>query len=162
MTTTTTTPLPRHIGGSLLIALIALTVWACSTAIAMRDPLKLMLEWELLAVFTRPETHGWYRTVLVMVGCDAMTGVFIVAGMGWLALLALRRSARFTVHVQAWLIAILMMRTVAYLLADLMTNAIHIDIAIPFDGFLQALLAAAIGIPYFRFSRRVRETFVDA
>ncbi len=119
-----------------------------------------MLEWELLAVFVRPETHGWYRTVIAMVGCDVIIGSFIVAGTGWLALLVRRRSARFPVQVQAWLLAIVVMRTVAYLLGDHMTHAIGIDIAIPFDGFIQAVVAAALGIPYFRLSRRVQQTFV--
>ncbi|PRY07539.1 uncharacterized protein DUF2569 [Paraburkholderia sp. BL25I1N1] len=153
---------PRHIGGSLLVALICLAAWALYTAIAMRDPLKLMLEWEVLAVFARPETHGWYRTVIAMVGCDVLTGAFIVVGTGWLGLLAWRKSPRFTTHVQAWLLAIVVLRTVAYLLGDNMTHAIGIDIAIPYDGFIQAVVAAALGIPYFRLSRRVRETFVDA
>lgn len=160
--TPTTKHEPRPIGGSLLIALICLAAWALYTAIAMRDPLKLMLEWEILAVFARPETHGWYRTIIVMVGCDVLTGVFIVVGMGWLALLEWRKSPRFTVHVQAWLLAIVAMRTGAYLLGDYMTHAIGIDIDIPFDGFIQAVAAAALGIPYFRLSRRVRETFIDA
>jgi hypothetical protein len=153
---------PRRIGGSLLVALICLAAWALHTAIAMRDPLKLMLEWEVLAVFARPETHGWYRTVIAMVGCDVLTGVFVVAGMGWVALLAWRKSARFTVYIQAWLLAIVVLRTGAYLLGDYMTHAIGIDIAIPYDGFIQALVAAALGIPYFRSSRRVHETFIGA
>ena len=151
---------PRRISGWLLLALICLAAWALSTAVALRDPLKLMLEWELLAVFVRPETHGWYRTVIAMVGCDVIIGVFIVAGAGWLALLVRRKSARFPVQVQAWLLAILVMRTIAYLLGDHMTHTIGIAIAIPFDGFIQAVVAAALGIPYFRLSRRVRQTFV--
>lgn len=153
-------PERRRIGGWLLIALICLCAWALSTAVTMRDPLKLMLEWELLAVFIRPETHGWYRAVIAMVGCDVIIGSFIVAGTGWLALLVRRRSARFPVQVQAWLLAIVVMRTVAYLLGDHMTHAIGIDIAIPFDGFIQAAVAATLGIPYFRLSRRVQQTFV--
>jgi hypothetical protein len=157
---TTSKPEPRQISGWLLIALICLAAWAFSTAVALRDPLKLMLEWELLAVFVRPETHGWYRTVIAMVGCDVIIGSFIVAGAGWLALLARRKSARFPVQVQAWLLAIVIMRTVAYLLGDHMTHAIGIDITIPFDGFVQAVVAAALGIPYFRLSRRVQQTFV--
>ncbi|MFL6636879.1 MAG: hypothetical protein ACJ8HC_00115, partial [Paraburkholderia graminis] len=48
------------------------------------------------------------------------------------------------------------MRTGAYLLSDYMTHAIGIDIAIPFDGLMQAIVAAALGIPYFRMSRRER------
>ena len=151
---------PRRISGWLLLALISLAAWALSTAVALRDPLKLMLEWELLAVFVRPDTHGWYRTVIAMVGCDVIIGVFIVAGAGWLALLVRRKSARFPVQVQAWLLATLVMRTIAYLLGDHMTHAIGIAIAIPFDGFIQAVVAAALGIPYFRLSRRVRQTFV--
>ncbi|MFM0430137.1 DUF2569 domain-containing protein [Paraburkholderia aspalathi] len=151
---------PRRISGWLLLALICLGAWALSTAVAMRDPLKLMLEWELLAVFVRPETHGWYRTVIAMVGCDVIIGVFIVAGAGRLALLVRRKSARFPLQVQAWLLAILVMRTIAYLLGDHMTHAIGIAIAIPFDGFIQAVIAAALGVPYFRLSRRVRQTFV--
>lgn len=159
---TTSKPEPRRISGWLLIALICLAAWALSTAITLRDPLKLMLEWELLAIFVRPETHGWYRTVIAMVGCDVIIGAFIVAGAGWLALLVRRKSARFPVQVQAWLLAIVVMRTGAYLLGDQMTHAIGIDIAIPFDGFVQAVVAAALGIPYFRLSRRVRQTFVAA
>ena len=151
---------PR-IGGCLLIVLICLAVWALATAIAMRDPLKMMLEWELLAVFARAETHGWYRTVMMMVGADVMIGAFIVAGMGWFALLAWRRSERLPVQVQAWLGAILVMRTGAYLASDYMTHAIGIDIAIPSDGLLQAIIAAAFGIPYFSVSRRVRRTFIN-
>ena len=158
----TTQQEPRRIGGWLLAALIALAAWVIHTAIAMRDPLKLMLEWELLAVFVRRETHGWYRTVIAMVGCDVTTGVFIVAGAGWLALLAWRRSARFTPQVQAWLVAIVVMRSGAYLLGDYTTDAIGIDIAMPYDGVVQAIVAAALGIPYFRSSRRVRETFTNA
>ena len=157
---TPSTPEPRRISGWLLVALICLAAWALSTAVALRDPLKLMLEWELLAVFVRPETHGWYRTVIAMVGCDVIIGVFIVAGAGWLALLARRKSARFPVQVQAWLLAIVVMRTIAYLLGDHMTHTIGVAIAIPFDGFIQAVVAAALGIPYFRLSRRVRQTFV--
>lgn len=160
--TSITKPEPRRIGGSLLIALICLAAWALHTAIALRDPLELMLEWEVLAVFSRPDTHGWYRTVIVMVGCDVLTGVFIVAGVGWLALLAWRKSARFPAHVQAWLLAILVMRGGAYLLGDYMTHAIGIEIAMPFDGFVQAVVAAALGMAYFRSSRRVHETFIDA
>ncbi|SOE56621.1 Protein of unknown function [Burkholderia sp. OK233] len=139
----------RRISGWLLVALICLAAWALSTAVALRDPLKLMLEWELLAVFVRPETHGWYRTVIAMVGCDVIIGSFIVAGAGWLALLVRRKSARFPVQVQAWLLAIVVMRTIAYLLGDHMTHTIGIEIAIPFDGFIQAVAAAALGIPYF-------------
>jgi hypothetical protein len=150
---------PRAISGWLLIALICLAAWALSTAVALRDPLKLMLEWELLAVFIRPETHGWYRTVISMVGCDVIIGVFIVGGAGWLALLVRRRSPGFPVQVQAWLLAIVVMRTIAYLLGDYMTDAIGIEIAIPFDGFVQAVVAAVLGIPYFRLSRRVQKTF---
>ncbi|KAE8760652.1 DUF2569 family protein [Paraburkholderia madseniana] len=159
---TPSTPEPRRISGWLLVALICLAAWALSTAVALRDPLKLMLEWELLAVFVRPETHGWYRTVIAMVGCDVIIGVFIVAGAGWLALLARRKSARFPVQVQAWLLAIVVMRTIAYLLGDHMTHTIGVAIAIPVDGFIQAVVAAALGIPYFRLSRRVRQTFVVA
>ncbi|CAE6849454.1 hypothetical protein R69658_07090 [Paraburkholderia aspalathi] len=151
---------PRRISGWLLLALISLAAWALSTAFALRDPLKLMLEWELLAVFVRPDTHGWYRTVIAMVGCDVIIGVFIVTGAGWLALLVRRKSARFPLQVQAWLLAILVMRTIAYLLGDHMTHTIGVAIAIPFDGFIQAVVAAALGIPYFRLSRRVRQTFV--
>ncbi|MFM0320091.1 DUF2569 domain-containing protein [Paraburkholderia nemoris] len=153
-------PEPRRLSGWLLVALICLAAWALSTAVALRDPLKLMLEWELLAVFVRRETHGWYRAVIAMVGCDVIIGVFVVAGAGWLALLVRRKSARFPVQVQAWLLATLVMRTIAYLLGDHMTHAIGIAIAIPFDGFIQAVVAAALGIPYFRLSRRVRQTFV--
>ncbi|HYS66820.1 MAG TPA: DUF2569 domain-containing protein [Paraburkholderia sp.] len=160
--TTSTKSESRRIGGCLLAALFCLAAWAVSTAIALRDPLKLMLEWELLAVFARHETHGWYRAVIAMVGCDVITGTFIVAGAGWLTLLARRKSARFPVQVQAWLAAIVVMRTGAYLLGDYMTHAIGIDIAIPFDGFFQAVIAAALGIPYFRLSRRVHGTFVNA
>ncbi|MFM0730986.1 DUF2569 domain-containing protein [Paraburkholderia sediminicola] len=159
---TSSNPEPRRVSGWLLIVLICLAAWALSTAITMRDPLKLMLEWELLAVFVRPETHGWYRTVIAMVGFDVITGVFIVGGAGWLALLARRKSARFPVQAQAWLVAIVVMRTIAYLLGDHMTHAIGIDIAIPFDGFIQAVVAAALGVPYFRLSRRVKQTFVAA
>ena len=93
-----------------------------------------------------------------MVGCDVLTGVFIVAGMGWLVLLAWRKSARFPVHVQAWLLAIVVMRTGAYLLGDYMTHASASTSRIPFDGFVQAIVAAALGIPYVRLSRRVHET----
>jgi len=153
---------PRHIGGSLLVALICVAAWVLHTAIAMRDPLKLMLEWELLAVFVRRETHGWYRAVLAMVGCDVVTSVFIVAGAGWLALLVLRRSARFAPQVRAWLVAIVAMRAGAYLLGDYMTYAIGIDIAVPYGDLIQAVVAAALGIPYFRSSRRVHETFIRA
>lgn len=153
---------PRHIGGWLLVALTCVAAWVLHTAIAMRDPLNLMLEWELLAVFIRRETHGWYRAVLAMVGCDVVTGVFIVAGAGWLALLVLRRSARFAPQVQAWLVAIVAMRAGAYLLGDYMTQAIGISIAVPYDDLFQAVVAAALGIPYFRSSRRVRETFIRA
>ncbi|ABE31491.1 hypothetical protein DR64_3627 [Paraburkholderia xenovorans LB400] len=151
-----------RIRGWLLLALTCLAAWVLHTALTMRDPLKLMLEWELLAVFVRRETHGWYRAVIAMVGCDVVTGAFIVAGAGWLALLAWRRSARFVAQVQAWLVAIVVMRTGAYLLGDYMTHAIGIDIAVPYDGVMQAVVAAALGIPYFRSSRRVHETFIGA
>ncbi|MFP3568758.1 DUF2569 domain-containing protein [Paraburkholderia sp. SIMBA_030] len=158
--TATTKLEPKAFGGWLLVVLPCLAAWTISTAIALRDPLKLMLEWELFAVFVRPETHGWYRTVIMAVGFDVIIGVFIVAGAGWPALLASRKSARFPVQVQAWLFAIVVMRTGAYLLGDAMSHAIGIGIAMPFDGFIQAVAAAALGIPYFRLSRRVQATFV--
>jgi hypothetical protein len=158
--TLTAKPQSRRIGGCLLLALNCLAAWMIFTAAALRNPLKLMLEWELLAVFVRPETHGWYRTVIALTGFDVITGVFIVAGGGWLLLLAWRKSARFAVQVQAWLLAIVVMRTMAYLLGDHMIRTIGIDIRIPFEGFAQAVVAAALGIPYFRLSRRVRDTFV--
>jgi hypothetical protein len=53
------------------------------------------------------------------------------------------------------------MRTVAFLTGDYMTHAIAIDITVPFDGFIEAVAAAALAIPYFRQSRRVRNTFLS-
>ncbi|WP_297355373.1 DUF2569 domain-containing protein [Paraburkholderia sp.] len=151
---------PKGFGGWLLLAMLGLVAMTAATIVELRDPLKMMLEWELLAVFVRPETHGWYRAVIAMVGMDVATGVFIVAGMGWLLLLAWRRSVRFPAHLQAWLLAVVVMRTIAYLVGDHMTHAIAIDVAIPFDGFEIAVVAAALGIPYVRRSRRVRNTFI--
>jgi hypothetical protein len=151
---------PHGLGGWLLLALLGLVVLAAATVIEMRDPLKLMLEWELLAVFVRPETHGWYRVVILLVGMDVVIDAFIVAGAGWLMMLAWRRSARFPIHVQAWLLATLVIRTLAYLLGDHLTHVIAIDIGIPVDGFVQAVAAAALGVPYFRLSRRVHNTFI--
>ena len=158
----TTKPLPRRIGGWQLFAVICLAGWTFCTAIAARDPLRLMLEWELLAVFVRHETQDWYRTVIAIVGFDVMTCVFIVAGAGWLALLVRRRAARFPAQVQAWLLAVVAMRIGGYLSGAYMSHAIGIEIALPLDGVVQAVIAAALGIPYFRWSRRVRETFVNA
>jgi Protein of unknown function (DUF2569) len=152
---------PKGFGGWLLLVLLGLAALVGATAVEMRDPLKMMLEWELLAVFVRPETHGWYRTVIAMVGMDVAIGAFIVAGAGWLLMLAWRRSVRFPVHIQAWLLAIVVMRTIAFLLGDHMAHAIAIAITVPFDGFIKAVAAAAIAIPYFRQSRRVRHTFVS-
>lgn len=151
---------PNGFGGGLLLTMLGLVAMAAATIVEVRDPLKMMLERELLAVFMRPETQGWYRAVIAMVGMDVATGVFIVAGIGWLLLLAWRRSVRFPVHLQAWLLAIVVMRTLAYLVGDHMTRAIAIDIAIPFDGFAIAVVAATLGIPYVRRSRRVRNTFI--
>ena len=151
---------PNGFGGGLLLTMLGLVAMAAATIVEVRDPLKMMLERELLAVFMRPETQGWYRTVIAMVGMDVATGVFIVAGIGWLLLLAWRRSVRFPVHLQAWLLAIVVMRTLAYLVGDHMTRAIAIDVAIPFDGFAIAVVAATLGIPYVRRSRRVRNTFI--
>lgn len=151
----------RPIAGGVLLALLCLAAWALFTALSVRDPLKLMLERELLAVFVRHETHGWYRTVMTIVGLDVITGVFIVTGAGWLLLLASRKAARFSAQVQLWLLTILIMRAGAYLLGGYMAGAIGIGIAVPLDGLVQAALAAALGIPYFRWSRRVHQTFVN-
>jgi hypothetical protein len=151
---------PKGFGGWLLLTLLGLAAMVAATIVEMRDPLKRMLEWELLAVFIRPQTHGWYRAVIAMVGMDAATGVFIVAGAGWLLGLARRRSARFPVHLQAWLLAIVVLRTLAYLVGDHMTRSIAIAIEVPFDGFVIAVVAAALAIPYLRCSRRVHNTFI--
>jgi hypothetical protein len=150
---------PHGIGGWLLLILPGLAAMVAATVIELRDPLKMMLEWELLAVFVRPETHGWYRVVVLLVGMDVAIGAFIVGGAGWLMMLAWRRSVRFPVHLQIWLLVTLVLRTLAYLLGDYLTHAIAIDIGIPFDGFVQAAVAAALCVPYFRQSRRVRNTF---
>lgn len=158
---TTAKPEPRGLSGLLFLALLGLGAFVTATVIEMRDPLKMVLEWELLAVFVRPETHGWYRVVVLLVGMDVVGGVFIVAGAGWLLMLVWRRSVRFPVHVQAWLIAALVMRTLAYLLGNYLTDVIGIEIGIPLDGFAQAVATAALGVPYFRWSRRVRNTFIQ-
>ncbi|MEW6340421.1 MAG: DUF2569 family protein [Pseudomonadota bacterium] len=150
---------PKGFGGWLLLALLGLAAMVCATVIELHDPLEMMLEWELLAVFVRPETQGWYRTVLAIVGMDVAIGVFIVAGAGWLLLLAWRRSVRFPVHLQVWLLAIVVMRTIAWLLGDHMTHAIAIAVTIPCDSVVIAVVAAALVIPYVRQSRRVRHTF---
>jgi hypothetical protein len=151
---------PKGFGGWLLLGMFGLMAMAAATLVELRDPLKMMLEWELLAVFVRPETHGWYRAVLAIVGMDVVTGVFIVAGTGWLLLLAWRRSGRFPAHLQGWLLAVVAMRTIAYLVGDHITHAIAIEVALPFDGFAIAVVAAALGIPYVRRSQRVRNTFL--
>ncbi|SDI02020.1 DUF2569 domain-containing protein [Paraburkholderia phenazinium] len=156
----TTERQPNGFGGCLLLALAGLAAMVLATVIELHDPLKMMLEWELLAVFVRPQTHGWYRTVIAMVGMDVAAGVFIVAGAGWLLLLAWRRSARFPVHLQAWLLAIVAMRTIAWLVGDYMSHAIAIAIAIPCDGFVIAVVTAVLIIPYLRQSQRVRNTFI--
>jgi hypothetical protein len=160
--TSSTKTVPRRIGGCLLAALTGLAAWVFVTAHAVRDPLKLMLEWELLDVFMRHDTHGWYRTVIVLTGLDVLIGGFTVVGAGWLALLVWRKAARFPAQVQTWLLAILAMRLIAWLFGNYLTRTIGIGIELPVDGLMQAVLAAALGIPYFRWSRRVRETFVNA
>ncbi|CAD6537257.1 DUF2569 family protein [Paraburkholderia metrosideri] len=150
------------IAGGLLFALLCVAAWAVFTAFTVREPLKLMLEWELLTVFVRPDTHGWYRTVMTLVGLDVMISGFIVTGAGWLSLLASRKAACFIAQVQAWLLTILAMRAGAYWLGGYMAGVIGIGISIPLDNLVQAALAAALGIPYFRWSRRVHQTFVNA
>ena len=67
---------------------------------------------------------------------------------------------RFPDHIQAWL-AIVVMRTIAFLLGDHMIHAIAIAITVPCDGFIGAVAAAALAIPYFRQSRRLRNTFLS-
>jgi Protein of unknown function (DUF2569) len=151
---------PRGFGGWLLLVLPGLAAMVIATVIEMREPLKMMLEWELLDVFVRPQTDGWYRTVILLVGMDVLIDAFIVVGAGWLLILAWRKSVRFPVHIQAWLLATLVMRTLAYLLGVHLTDVIAIDIGIPFDGFLQAAVAATLGVPYFNRSQRVRNTYV--
>lgn len=151
---------PKGFGGWPLLAMLGLIAMAAATIVEVRDPLKMMLERELLAVFMRPETQGWYRAVIAMVGINVATGVFIVAGTGWRLLLAWRRPVRFPVHLQARVLAIVRMRTIAYLVGDHMTYSIAIDVATPFDGFAIAVAAAALGIPYLRRSRWVRNTFI--
>jgi hypothetical protein len=151
---------PQGFGGWLLLALLGLAAMVYVTVVELRDPLEMLLEWELLAVFVRPETQGWYRTVLAIVGMDVAIGVFILAGAGWLLVLACRRSARFPVHLQAWLLAIVVTRTIAWLLGDHMTHAIAIAITIPCNSVVIAVVAAALVIPYVRQSQRVRNTFI--
>jgi Protein of unknown function (DUF2569) len=151
----------RRLGGWLWLALAGLAVFAAITAIEMRDSIKMMLEWELLAVFFRPGTHGWYRTVIALTGFDVATGALIVAGAGWLLLLAWRRSSRFPAHVQIWLLMVLAAQALVCLFGAYMTAAIGIGITIPVDGLVRAVAAAGLGIPYFGLSRRVRETFVS-
>jgi hypothetical protein len=153
---------PSGLGGWLLLVLAGLAAMVAATIVDTRDPLKMMLEWELLAVFARPETQGWYRTVILLVGMDVLIGAFIVGGAGWLLLLACCKSARFPAHMQAWLLATLVMRTLAYLLGDYLTHAIAIDITMPFQSFAYSAVAAAVGVPYFRRSRRVRNTFAQS
>ena len=121
-----------------------------------------MLEWELLAVFVRRETHGWYRTVIAMVGFDALAGVFIVVGAGWLRCSHGVRRRAFRRKCRRGWSRLSCCAPCAWLLGDYMSRASGVAIAIPLDGFVQAVLAAALGIPYFRWSRRVRETFIDA
>jgi hypothetical protein len=152
---------PQALSGSLLLALAGLAAFVTATVIEMRDPLKMMLEWELLAVFVRPETHGWFRVVVMLVGMDVVSGTFVIAGAGWLVLLLWRRSERFPVHVQGWLLTVLVMRMFAYLFGKYLTDSIGIDIGIPVDGFALAAAAAALAVPYFRWSQRVRKTFIQ-
>jgi hypothetical protein len=142
-----------------LLALPALAAFAIATAVDMRESLQLMLEWELLEVFFWPGPHGWYRTVIALTAFDVATGVLIVAGAGWLLLLALRKSARFPRHTEVWLLMVVAARAFAWSFGVYMTHAIGVAIAIPLDGLAQAVAVAAIGIPYLRRSRRVRETF---
>jgi hypothetical protein len=49
---------PKGFGGWLLLVLLGLAALVAATAVEMRDPLTMMLEWELLAVSVRPETDG--------------------------------------------------------------------------------------------------------
>jgi hypothetical protein len=65
---------PKGFGGWLLLALLGLAALVAASAVEMGDALKMMLEWELLAVFVRPETHGWYRTVMATVAMDVDIG----------------------------------------------------------------------------------------
>jgi ABC-type branched-subunit amino acid transport system permease subunit len=53
------------------------------------------------------------------------------------------------------------MRVGAYLLGAQMSRAIGIEIAVPLDSLVQAVIAAALGIPYFRWSRRVHRMFIE-
>ncbi|WJF91090.1 DUF2569 family protein [Paraburkholderia bonniea] len=136
-----------------LVTLIALSV------IELRDPLKLLLERELLAVFVQPGSAGWYRVVLLLVGMSAAIDLFIVIGAGWLVLLACRRSRRFPVHAQVWLTSLVALEWLAYLAGEYMSHAIAVPIALPVGGLLRVALLTAFVVPYFSTSLQVRRTF---
>lgn len=152
----------KPIGGWLLLALPCVAAFAIGTAVDMRDPLKLMLEWELLDVFLWPGPHGWYRTVIALTACDVATGALIVVGAGWLLLLAASRSARFPRHAEVWLLTVVAARAFTWGFGEYLTHAIGVAIAIPLDSLGQAITVAGLGIPYLRRSMRVRATFRDA
>ncbi|WP_153100826.1 DUF2569 family protein [Paraburkholderia hayleyella] len=152
-------PTPKGLRGWLLLAVLGLVLLLAVTVAQLRDPIKLMLTWELYAVFFRPETADWYRVVLLLTGLGVALDLVVAMGLGWLLLLVYRRSRRFVRHVQIWLVSVVALQFLLYLAGTYLSDAIAVPIALPLGGLLRSAVLAALGVPYFSASQRVRHTF---
>lgn len=152
---------PRGIGGWLILPLIGLVL----------NPIRLgmTLVNDLLPVF-RPETWNalttpgqenyhamWGPLLLFELVTNLLVGVFTVV----LLVLFLRKSRRVPLLMIALLAGHVLIQVVDWALVGTIPALAHDPKAQDFSDLRRALIGAAIWIPYFVKSRRVRNTFVN-
>jgi len=152
---------PRGLGGWLILVAIGLVIAPLRmTALTVTDLVPIITGgyWSALTDPTSPTYHPLWAPLLILEGVgNTVFSVFAAI----LLVLFFQRSRRFPGLMVAYLVSSLLFVTADYFVAELIPVVAAQDDVNSTRELGRAAVASLIWIPYFRRSRRVRNTFVE-
>lgn len=138
---------PKRLGGWLLLPLIWLLLIVVNSTLQMAVSFATLLSREVL-------TQLWIQPtdVKFKLGLSLLTAVLIWCYSIWVTILFFKRSRRLPRHYIIWLLLTVLLAIKTFAFAP-------VSDALAVQALLIALLPAALLVPYFKRSARVKETF---
>jgi Protein of unknown function (DUF2569) len=149
---------PRGIGGWLVLPLIALVITPFRVAVTSVRDFSEVLKPEVWAALTTPGGPSYHPLWMPIIVFELLMNLALIGGTIWLLVLFLKKSRRVPTLMVIWIAASIGIQVIDLLLMQLIP-ALAAQAEPPAD-LVRGVISAAIWIPYFLSSKRVKNTFV--
>lgn len=149
---------PSGIGGWLILPAIGLVVTPILLLLTLVRDLLPALRPEVWQLLTEPASDAYHPTWAAVIIYELLANIGFLVLTLWLGFLFVRKSSRTPTVFISWLFISIAVQTVDLLLTQSIPMVAE-DSASSATGIFRGIIQAAIWIPYFLRSERVRNTF---